>query len=133
MPNTAVFFPAIQSLPRVMLHAKSRCPHRNVITRTTGRQPLSPCPPCNFARDCHIIFSVNRRKFLYGSAAMAAPLAVSRSAAFAAAPVDDVKLGVATYSFREFQRDLCIKNVKKLGIEYVDVKEFHLSQSDSPA
>ena len=70
---------------------------------------------------------------MYSSAALAAPLAVSRgAAALAAAPADDVKLGVATYSFREFQRDLCIKNVRKLGIQYVDVKEFHLSQSDSP-
>ena len=69
---------------------------------------------------------------MYSSAALAAPLAVSRGAALAAAPADDVKLGVATYSFREFQRDLCIKNVRKLGIQYVDVKEFHLSQSDSP-
>lgn len=71
---------------------------------------------------------------MYSSAALAAPLALSRQPVSAApAPVDDVKLGVATYSFREFQRDLCIKNVKKLGIEYVDVKEFHLPQNDSPA
>ncbi len=67
---------------------------------------------------------------MLSSAAVAAPLAFERRAA--AAPVDNLKLGVATYSFREFQRDLCIKNVKKLGIEYVDVKEFHLPQNDSP-
>ncbi len=46
---------------------------------------------------------------------------------------DDIKLGVATYSFREFQRDLCIKLVKQLGVQYVDVKEFHLPQTDPPA
>jgi len=40
---------------------------------------------------------------------------------------------VATYSFREFQRDLCIKYVKQLNVEYVDIKEFHLPQTDPPA
>jgi sugar phosphate isomerase/epimerase len=73
---------------------------------------------------------MNRRKFFFSSAALAAPLAGS-------APAEDgysgdIKLGVATYSFREFQRDLCIKNVKALGIQYVDVKEFHLPQTDPP-
>ncbi|MDE3196670.1 MAG: sugar phosphate isomerase/epimerase [Acidobacteriota bacterium] len=65
------------------------------------------------------------------SAAMAAPFAASSSAE--ETMPGDIKLGVATYSFREFQRDLCIKNVKALGIRYVDVKEFHLPQTDPPA
>ena len=72
---------------------------------------------------------MNRRNFLLSSAALAAPLAY-RSAA--AENADDIKLGVATYSFREFQRDLCIKNVKLLNVEYVDIKEFHLPQTDPP-
>lgn len=63
------------------------------------------------------------------SAAMATPFAATT--ATAAPGSDDLKLSVATYSFREFQRDLCIKLVKQLGIEYVDVKEFHLPQNDS--
>ena len=67
---------------------------------------------------------MNRRNFFYSSAAMAAPFALNSSAA--EAPDDDIKLGVATYSFREYQRDLCIKLVKQLGVQYVDVKEFHL-------
>ncbi len=62
---------------------------------------------------------------------MATPLAFDLKAAEPAA--DGLKLGVATYSLREFQRDLVIKQVKQLNIEYVDVKEFHLPQSDSPA
>ena len=72
---------------------------------------------------------MNRRNFFLSSAALAAPLAY-RSAA--AENADDIKLGVATYSFREFQRDLCIKNVKLLNVEYVDIKEFHLPQTDPP-
>ena len=46
---------------------------------------------------------MNRRNFFYSSAALAAPFAMNVSAAEDAA--DDIKLGVATYSFREFQRD----------------------------
>jgi len=76
---------------------------------------------------------MNRRNFFYSSAALAAPFALNSSAAADdAAAADDIKLGVATYSLREFQRDLCIKWVKQLGIQYVDVKEFHLPQTDPP-
>jgi sugar phosphate isomerase/epimerase len=44
----------------------------------------------------------------------------------------DLKFGVATYSLRQFSRDNCIRMVKALNIEYVDIKEFHLPQNDSP-
>jgi sugar phosphate isomerase/epimerase len=71
---------------------------------------------------------MKRRNFLFSSAALAVPFA--EAAEFGPG---EIKLGVATYSFRSFQRDLCIKYVKQLGIEYVDVKEFHLPQTDSPA
>src|SRR5579884_3849498 len=79
---------------------------------------------------------MNRRHFFLSSAALAAPLA---GTSLTAAPgpgetgAADIRLGVATYSLREFQRDLCIKMVKQLNIEYVDIKEFHLPQNDSPA
>jgi sugar phosphate isomerase/epimerase len=78
---------------------------------------------------------MNRRNFFFRSASLAAPFAApftGSSVAAESAP-GDLKLGVATYSFREFQRDLCIKQVKALNIEYVDVKEFHLPQTDPPA
>jgi sugar phosphate isomerase/epimerase len=71
---------------------------------------------------------MNRRNFFFRSAALAAPFAVSPAVAAAS---DDIKLGVATYSLRQFQRDLCIKMVQQLGVEYVDIKEFHLPQSES--
>ncbi len=77
---------------------------------------------------------MNRRNFLFSSAAIAAPVAFDSSFHLAAAETPgDLKLGVATYSFREFQRDLCIRLVKQLNVEYVDVKEFHLPQTDTPA
>src|SRR5882672_7791895 len=71
---------------------------------------------------------MKRRNFLFSSAALAAPFA--SAAEFGPG---EIKLGVATYSFRQFQRDLCIKYVKQLGIQYVDVKEFHLPQTDPAA
>jgi sugar phosphate isomerase/epimerase len=78
---------------------------------------------------------MNRRNFLYSSAALAAPFAAGMESAQAqtassSSSPEDIKLGVATYSLREFQRDLCIKQVKSLGVQYVDVKEFHLPQTD---
>lgn len=78
-----------------------------------------------------MIIVMKRRNFLFSSAALATPLAMQIRAADPAP--GDLKLGVATYSLREFQRDLCIKMVKQLNIEYVDIKEFHLPQTDPAA
>src|SRR5260370_42693118 len=38
----------------------------------------------------------------------------------------EFRIGVASYSFREFQRKLTISMIKQLGVRYVSVKEFHL-------
>src|ERR1700693_1985406 len=71
---------------------------------------------------------IARRGFLFGAASLAAMPA----ARLAAAPESsDIKLSVASYSFREFQRDLAIKFTKELGVKYIDIKEFHLPQNDS--
>lgn len=37
-----------------------------------------------------------------------------------------LKLGVASYSLRAFQRRSVIRAVKKLGVEYINIKDFHL-------
>lgn len=37
-----------------------------------------------------------------------------------------IKLGVCTYSFREFQRKLAISMTKQLKVQYVSVKEYHI-------
>lgn len=44
-----------------------------------------------------------------------------------------IRLGVATYSLRSYRRDLAIHVIRDLGIQYADVKEFHLPYNDSPA
>jgi sugar phosphate isomerase/epimerase len=71
---------------------------------------------------------LDRRGFLLGAASIAA---LPGPPAAAAAETSDIKLSVASYSFRDFQRDLAIQYTKALGVKYIDIKEFHLPQNDS--
>jgi len=71
----------------------------------------------------------SRRGFLLGAGALA--LGPPRGDA-AAKNGDEIKLAVATYSLRGFQRDLAIKMIKDLNIRYASVKEFHLPYNDTP-
>ncbi len=71
----------------------------------------------------------SRRSFLGGAAAAAAaPAAVSAAAAptMEAHHWGDVKLAVATYSLRKFSRSQAIDIVKSLGVEYLNIKSFHM-------
>ena len=76
-----------------------------------------------------------RRGFL-GSAVGLAGLAAAAGAP-AAGPAEEAplgfRLGIASYSFREFQRGLAIKCIKELNVNTVSVKEFHIPISASPA
>jgi sugar phosphate isomerase/epimerase len=45
----------------------------------------------------------------------------------------DLKLGVASYSFRKFSRAQAIQMTKQLGTPYLNVKSFHLPLDSSPA
>src|SRR6476661_9282785 len=45
----------------------------------------------------------------------------------------DIKLGVASYSFRKFNRTQAIQMLKELGTPYLNVKDFHLKLDSSPA
>ncbi|MCU1261311.1 MAG: xylose isomerase [Bryobacterales bacterium] len=72
---------------------------------------------------------IDRRGFLLGSAAVAAVPTVGSAAPKSAAPIH---LSVATYSFRKFDRATCIQNIKALGVDYCDIKEFHLPYKDTP-
>jgi sugar phosphate isomerase/epimerase len=71
----------------------------------------------------------DRRGFLSAlAAASAAP-----AAGLAASPGEtDLKLGVATYSLREFSRRLSIRMMREMKISYVSIKEFHLSYRSTP-
>src|SRR5206468_4894238 len=44
----------------------------------------------------------------------------------------DIKLGVASYSFRKFSREQAIQMLKELGTPYLNVKDFHLKLDSSP-
>jgi sugar phosphate isomerase/epimerase len=63
--------------------------------------------------------------------------AAARQAASAASPAAaeaGFHLGVASYSFREFQRGLTIRMIKQLGVTNVSVKQdFHLPFNSTPA
>jgi sugar phosphate isomerase/epimerase len=75
-----------------------------------------------------------RRGFLGGAAGMLSMAATGvASAAPAGADYAGFKLGVASYSLRQFQRGLAIQMIKVLNTPYVSVKEFHLSYKLSPA
>lgn len=83
-----------------------------------------------------------RRNFLKSAVAGAAGLTVGLPAAACAtlqtpAPsstIDGtVRLGVASYSLREFSRDQAIQMIQVLGTPYVNVKSFHLDYDLSPA
>ena len=72
-----------------------------------------------------------RRGFL-GAAAGLTTLAAVDAHAMVENEMDGFKLGVATYSFREFQRTLAIKMIKELKTQYVSVKEYHLPYYSTP-
>lgn len=86
-----------------------------------------------------MISESNRRRFLQGSlAAAGAPALYAQSAAPGAQTVlnleqpGDVRLGVASYSFREFARGLCIKQTKQLNTVLLTIKEFHALYRSTP-
>jgi sugar phosphate isomerase/epimerase len=75
-------------------------------------------------------FSTTRRSFF---GATAAALAASRTGFGASAPEPgEIRLGVASYSFREFQRPLAIEDTRKLNVQYINIKDFHLPLNSTP-
>lgn len=44
----------------------------------------------------------------------------------------NIKLGVASYSFRKFKREQVIPMMKELGTPYLNVKDFHLALTSTP-
>ena len=80
-------------------------------------------------------FETSRRSFL-GAAAGAAGLS-AMGATPASAVVEPepwgMKLGVATYSLRDFDRHTAIEMLKKLQVKYVSIKDIHLKIGAPPA
>lgn len=82
----------------------------------------------------------SRRDFLKQGAAGAAALAAAGGAAdetpgapgSAGAAKSSIRLGVASYSLRNFPRDYVIEAVRELGTPYVNIKSFHQPYDSSP-
>jgi sugar phosphate isomerase/epimerase len=75
------------------------------------------------------MFTATRRNFLSQATALAAASAVPAArlvAAPADAPVSPVRLGVASYSFRKFDRAHVIEFMKALQATLINLKEMHL-------
>jgi sugar phosphate isomerase/epimerase len=70
--------------------------------------------------------SLMRRRDVVQALGVAAAVAATPAGASDSKPAIGFKLGVCTYSVREFQRKLAISMIQQLGVAYVSVKEFHL-------
>jgi sugar phosphate isomerase/epimerase len=79
--------------------------------------------------------SASRRSFLYttlGAAGSALALSGLGRAASTSRESQDFKLGVASYSLRKFPRAEAIQIIKRLGVEYVNIKSYHLPLESTP-
>jgi sugar phosphate isomerase/epimerase len=73
------------------------------------------------------------RRALLGTAAAAAVAAtVKPVASFASPPAGGLKLGVASYSLREFSLDQALEMAKTLGVTHMTFKDVHLPRTDPP-
>jgi sugar phosphate isomerase/epimerase len=72
---------------------------------------------------------LSRRGFFAGAAALAG---WNRLAAAAKDDSGGIRLGVATYSLRKFNRPQAISMIKDMGVTWCNVKEFHLPYKDTP-
>lgn len=79
----------------------------------------------------------SRRKFIKASTVAAASLGLAPSLSFARArsvaevAPEGIKLGVASYSLRKFSREEAIRMTKACGVDYINIKSFHLRHEDS--
>jgi sugar phosphate isomerase/epimerase len=71
----------------------------------------------------------NRRSFLGG---LLAASAARPATSLAATEGETLKLGVASYSFRELSRGLSIRMMKELRTPYFSIKEMHLLYRSTP-
>ena len=81
--------------------------------------------------------TTNRRHFLKTGMAGAAALGAGLPSIALATPdtpavASKIKLGVASYSLRKFNRQEAIEMTLALGTKYINIKSFHLRHKDSP-
>ncbi len=78
--------------------------------------------------------NLNRRQWLQRSSSFLAFSAIGDSVLAQEYRIAgaDIKLGVASYSFRKFSREQAIQMTKELGTPYLNVKDFHLALTSTP-
>jgi sugar phosphate isomerase/epimerase len=76
----------------------------------------------------------SRRNFLGAAAGIAGLGAFSVEPASAVIEAEPwgMKLGIATYSLRSFDRTTAISMLKKLQVKYISIKDVHLKLTDTP-
>jgi sugar phosphate isomerase/epimerase len=79
-------------------------------------------------------YSITRRRLLEGAPGVLALGVTARSVAAQEYRISgaDLKLGVASYSFRKFSRQQAIAMMKDLRTPYLNVKDFHLALNSTP-
>ena len=83
--------------------------------------------------------NLDRRQF-FGLGIAASMFAMSESTGYAEAPMTvsnancwhGLKIGVASYTFREFSLTDCIKGIQRVDLKYVSVKDVHLPMKSTP-
>jgi sugar phosphate isomerase/epimerase len=76
---------------------------------------------------------LTRRGLLGSAAAAAGAVAMKVDGQEYRIGKSDIKVGVASYSFRKFSRQQAIEMTKELGTPYINVKDVHLPLTSSPA
>jgi sugar phosphate isomerase/epimerase len=76
----------------------------------------------------------SRRNFLGAAAGIAGLSAIGAPSASAVIEAEPwgIKLGIATYSLRSFDRPTAIEMLKKLQVKYISIKDVHLKLTESP-
>ena len=77
---------------------------------------------------------VTRREWAVSAASAAGWLALNRRLSAQEYTIEkaDIKLGVASYSFRKFSRAQAIQMTKELRTPYINIKSFHLALDSTP-
>src|SRR4051794_24168422 len=73
-----------------------------------------------------------RREIIGGAAAAIASLRTAAAVTTPATHSEDLKLGVASYSFRKLSRADAIKGMKALKVQYINIKDVHLALKSTP-
>ena len=81
--------------------------------------------------------SLSRRSLLGAGAALAAgpalaPFLAGSAVAAADDPWHGLKIGVASYTLRKLPLDAAIQAIRKVGLSYVSIKDFHLPLKSTP-